>query len=234
MVEAPTDILVVEDEKNLGSTLVERLEKEGFQVQWVTTQSEALSAIQKKKFHLALLDVGLPDGSGFEIARVIRSQSPSMSLIFLTAFGTPEDRVKGLELGAEDYVVKPFHSRELILRMRNVLRRARDVQDGLGGQMGLSIKLGQAWIHFERFEAEREGRVHSLTHKEAALLKLLLENRGRVVSRDAILNYAWSEEEYPTPRTVDNFILRLRKLVEVSPDHPEVIKNVRGVGYLVI
>lgn len=234
-------ILVVEDEKNLGSTLMERLTKEGFQVSWAKSQTEALSEISNQRFHLALLDVGLPDGSGFEVAQEIRKRCPSVAMIFLTARGAPEDRIRGLELGAEDYVVKPFHLKELILRVRNVLRRASYLSTAMAGAMAGApdnvercISIGKARVYFQRFEAEAEGHRHSLTHKEASLLRLLVENRGKVVSRDQILNHAWSEEEFPTPRTVDNFIMRLRRLVEENPEDPQVIKSIRGVGYCLI
>ena len=225
-------ILIVEDEKNLGSTLTERLEAENYRVTWATTQAEALACIVNQRFDLALLDIGLPDGSGFEVAQAMKNKHPEVALIFLTAFGTPEDRIRGLEIGAEDYVVKPFHLKELILRVRNGLRRAQYLTGNLDS-FGNAVHIGKAKIYFQRFEAEVDGKVYALTHKEAALLKLLIEKRGTVVSRDEILNHAWSADEYPTPRTIDNFIMRLRRLVEVHPDQPEVIKSVRGIGYLI-
>jgi DNA-binding response OmpR family regulator len=227
----PARLLVLEDEKNVGSTLVERLEKEGFEVSWCESVEEGLSALSRHRFELALLDVGLPDGSGFRVAEAIREKHPATAIIFLTAFGNPEDRVRGLELGAEDYVVKPFHLRELLLRVQNGLKRARYLstepeKDG--------VQVGQAKIHFSRFEAVAQGKRHSLTHKECALLKLLVSRRGSVVSRDEILDEVWSKDEFPTSRTVDNFILKLRKIVEIDPEQPQAIKSVRGVGYQLI
>lgn len=223
-------LLVVEDERNVGLTLVERLRKEGFEVEWATTAEEARLEIQGRRFDLALMDVGLPDGSGFEVAGYLRKSQPSTAIIFLTAFGSAEDKVRGLELGAEDYVVKPFHLKELLLRVQNGLKRARYLvpssREGEGG-----VQVGKAEIHFSRFEARADGQVHSLTHKEAALLKLLVDRRGAVVSRDEILNHVWSESEFPTSRTVDNFIMRLRRLVEKDAENPQIIKSVRGVGY---
>lgn len=223
-------LLVVEDEKNLGSTLVERLQKEAFDVTWVTGVKGARFEILNRVFDLALLDVGLPDGSGFDVASFLREKSPATAVIFLTAFGTPEDRIRGLELGAEDYVVKPFHLQELILRVRNGLKRTQYLMGSLEGNEA-SVHVGRAKIHFLRFEAEIDGKIHPLTHKETTLLRLMIERRGCVVSRDEILNHAWSEDEFPTPRTVDNFIMRLRRLVEINPEQPEVIKSVRGIGY---
>ncbi len=225
-------ILFVEDEKNVGSTLVERFEKEKFEVVWVKSVDAARAEIHRQDFDLALLDVGLPDGSGFDVADLLRKKKPGTAIIFLSAFGTAEDRVRGLELGAEDYIVKPFHLKELILRIRNGLKRAHYLAGGIEGVA--SVIIGKAKIHFQRFEAEIGGKMHTLTHKEVSLLRLLFERRGQVVSRDDILNHAWSEGEFPTPRTVDNFIMRLRRLVEVNPESPEVIKSIRGIGYQLI
>ncbi len=226
----PSRLLVLEDEKNVGSTLVERLQKEGFKVTWVKSIAGAIEEIHSQVFDLAILDVGLPDGSGFDVAALLRKKQPGTAVIFLTAFGNAEDRIRGLELGAEDYVVKPFHLKELILRIRNGLKRAQFVSPAKAGSQE-AVSIGQAKIYFLRFEAEVDGQVIALSHKEVALLKLLTERRGQVVSRDEILNHAWSEDEFPTPRTVDNFIMRIRRLVEVNPEEPEVIKSIRGIGY---
>lgn len=221
-------LLVLEDEKNVGSTLVERLQREGFDVTWSTTCEDAKLQISQRKFDLALLDVGLPDGSGFEVAQSVRNRNRSTAIIFLTAFGNPEDRVKGLELGAEDYVVKPFHLKELLLRVQNGLKRARYLAAETDAG---TVQVGRAIIRFSAFEADVEGTLHSLTHKECALLKLLVDRRGKVLSRDEILNEVWSEDEFPSSRTVDNFIMRLRRLVERDPENPQVIRSVRGIGY---
>jgi two-component system alkaline phosphatase synthesis response regulator PhoP len=226
-------ILLVEDELNVGSTLVERLRKEGFEVAWANSVAEARAEISgPTRFDLALMDVGLPDGSGFDVAALLRKAQPWVAIIFLTAFGSPEDRVRGLELGAEDYVVKPFHLKELLLRVRNGLKRAAYLASDLGdtdAQGG--VLVGKARVSFSRFEAVVDGAAQALTHKETALIKLLVERRGKVVSRDEILDHVWSEDEFPTSRTVDNFIMRIRRLVEVDPENPQIIRSVRGVGY---
>lgn len=222
-------ILVLEDEKNVGSTLTERLKQEGFDVTWSQTCEDARLQIHGRKFDLALLDVGLPDGTGFQVAEELRRQQRQAALIFLTAFGAPEDRVRGLELGAEDYIVKPFHLKELLLRVQNGLKRARYLA-GSSEQDG--VRIGRAVIHFSRFEAVVDGgQAQSLTHKECAVLRLLYDRRGKVVSRDELLAEAWSEDEFPGPRTVDNFVMRLRRLVESDPENPQTIKSIRGVGY---
>jgi DNA-binding response OmpR family regulator len=227
MADSVPHILVVEDERNVGLTLVERLRKEGMEVAWSRTGAEAEIEIGRRRFDLALLDVGLPDKTGFEVATVLRSKEPSTAIIFLTAFGNPEDRIRGLELGAEDYVVKPFHLRELLLRIQNGLRRANHLSRGSS-----RVTIGRATVDFSRFEATVDGKAQSLTHKESALLRLLVDRSGKVVSRDEILDHVWSADEFPTSRTVDNFIMRIRRLVEANPEHPQVIKSVRGVGYL--
>jgi DNA-binding response OmpR family regulator len=223
-------ILVLEDERNVGLTLVERLKKEGFDVAWATNIAEAYLEIQSRKFDLALMDVGLPDGSGFDAAARLRKLQPGAAIIFLTAMGTPEDRIRGLELGAEDYVVKPFHLKELLLRVRNGLKRARYLNNA-ASESDEAIQIGRATVHFGKFEATVSGEAHPLTHKECALLRLLFDRRGNVVSRDEILNHVWSEDEFPTSRTIDNFVMRLRRLVETDPENPQVIRSVRGVGY---
>ncbi len=226
-------ILLVEDEANLGSTLVERLTQEGYEVVWSKTAGEARNAILSSRFDLALMDIGLPDGNGFEVAELLRKQDPKTSIVFLTAYGNPEDRIRGLELGAEDYVVKPYHFRELLLRLKNGLKRARFASSALlhGTDSDGGVQIGRARVFFLKFELVIDNVKTPLSHKECALLRLLHERRGQVVSRDEILNKIWSEDEFPTTRTVDNFILRLRKLVEPNPEDNFMIRSIRGVGY---
>jgi DNA-binding response OmpR family regulator len=133
-------------------------------------------------------------------------------------------------LGADDYVGKPFLFRELLLRVQNCLKRAQDLAQ-LPGEMR-QVHIGRALVDFERFCATVDGETHPLTHKECSVLRLLAERAGKAVSRDEILDRAWSADEFPTSRTVDNFIVRLRKLVEADPADPRVIRSIRGVGYL--
>jgi two-component system alkaline phosphatase synthesis response regulator PhoP len=223
-------ILVVEDEVNVGRTLTERLSAEHYQVTWARSAAEAHATDGQPPFDLALLDVGLPDQSGFQLAAALRRRHPQTAIVFLTAFGTPEDRVRGLELGAEDYIVKPFHFKELNLRLQNALRRAT-LLASVESRFEKPLQVGRARIDLKRMEARVEGESVPLTHKECAVLTLLLEKQGAVLARDEILDRAWAEDEFPTPRTVDNFILRLRKLIEADPAEPRVIRSVRGVGY---
>ena len=227
---ADVPLLMVEDDANVAGTLGERLRANGFVVTHAPTVADALDVLQRGHFDIALLDVGLPDGNGFDIARRLRETSPATSLVFLTAYGTPEDRIHGLELGADDYVTKPFVFRELLLRLQNALKRASYLK--VDTPQGARLRIGRADVDFGRFTATVDGTVHSLTHKECAVLKLLHERAGQAVSRDEILDRAWSPDEFPSSRTVDNFILRLRRLVEQDPANPRTIRSIRGVGYL--
>jgi len=224
-------LLVVEDERNVGVTLAERLEGAGFEVTLAESAAKARLAWRAAPPQLVLLDVGLPDGNGFLLARELRGEVPQSAIIFLTAHGNPEDRVRGLELGADDYLTKPFHFRELLLRIQNCLKRAQELRD-VPGEMRGRVRIGRALVDFERFAAEVDGEMQTLTHKECAVLRLLASRAGKAVSRDEILDRAWSADEFPTSRTVDNFIVRLRKLVEADAGEPRVIRSIRGVGYL--
>ena len=224
-------LLVVEDDRNVGATLVERLCAAGYRVSLAESAERARQAWRAQPPQLVLLDVGLPDGNGFDLAVELRAAVPQSALIFLTAHGNPDDRVRGLELGADDYLTKPFHFRELLLRIQNCLKRAQDLAE-LPGEMRGVMRIGRARVDFERFSAEADGATHALTHKECAVLRLLASRVGKAVSRDEILDRAWSADEFPTSRTVDNFIVRLRRLVEPDADEPRVIRSIRGVGYL--
>jgi len=231
MSAADARLLLVEDERNVAETLAERLRTAGYQVTRADSVASARRAIAEVPFDLALLDVGLPDGSGFELARVVRQRSPASAIIFLTAHAAAEDRIRGLELGADDYVGKPFHFRELLLRIQNCLKRAQDLAS-VPGEMRGQVRIGRALVDFERFSATVGDENIALTHKECAVLRLLAERVGKAVSRDEILDRAWSTDEFPTSRTVDNFIVRLRKLIETDAADPRVIRSIRGVGYL--
>jgi len=224
-------LLVVEDDKNVGETLAERLQAAGYRVTLASSATRARQAWSAQAPQLVLLDVGLPDGNGFELAAELRTAVPQSAIVFLTAHGNPEERVRGLELGADDYLTKPFHFRELLLRIQNCLKRAQDLVE-LPGEMRGVVRIGRARVDFERFSAEVDGESHALTHKECAVLRLLASRVGKAVSRDEILDKAWSADEFPTSRTVDNFIVRLRKLVEPDANEPRVIRSIRGLGYL--
>ena len=224
-------LLMVEDDPNVASTLAQRLGSNGFTVTHAASVAAARRALGEQRFDLALLDIGLPDGSGLDVARSVREQSPATAMVFLTAHGEPEQRIEGLELGADDYITKPFVFRELLLRLQNVLGRASALRKAAAAQSG-SIRIGRASVDFGQFRATVDGQQHSLTHKECSVLRLLHERIGTAVTRDEILDRAWSADEFPTSRTVDNFILRLRRLIEIDPANPSTLRSIRGVGYL--
>ena len=227
----PVPLLMVEDDPNVARTLAQRLGSSGFAVTHAASVAAARRALAAQRFDLALLDVGLPDGSGLDVARSLREHSPATALVFLTAHGEPEQRIEGLELGADDYVTKPFVFRELLLRLQNVLGRARALRQSVAGA-GASVRIGRATVDFAQFRATVDGQVQPLTHKECSVLRLLHERAGTAVTRDEILDRAWSADEFPTSRTVDNFILRLRRLIEADPANPTTLRSIRGVGYL--
>ncbi len=211
-------ILLVEDDSSLGETLNERLVKEGYEVTWAQTQSEAVAAMARSTFDLILLDVGLPDGSGFDLARKIRSQT-SMPIVFMTAMNTAEHRLEGYEIGAEEFIPKPFHLKELLLRIRHVLDNHASARE---------VHVGTRTIDFEsQAIVDEAGKREFLPARDFQLLKLLVESAPRVVSRDEILNQLWGEDRFPNHRTVDNAVVRLRQVLGQT----EKIRSVRGVGY---
>ena len=223
-------ILMVEDEVNLQQTLSERLADEGYELAVAGNVAQAKKLLGSEFFHLAILDVGLPDGTGFDVAKEIRNMHLDMAIVFLTAFGAPEQRVLGLELGAEDYIVKPFHFRELLLRIQNALKRtAYQAKDA--GVEEQNLMIGRTRVDLNAFTIERDGDKGTLSAKEAALLRLLYRKRGQVVSREEILERVWGDDGQITSRTVDNFISGLRKrFTDQQRDH-QLFQNVRGVGY---
>lgn len=224
-------LLLVEDDENIALTLGEHLELNAYHVRIAPTLQSARKFIQTEAIHLVVLDVNLPDGSGFDLAEEIRDFLPEVPIIFLTAMGTPDERIQGLELGAIDYVVKPFHLKELLLRIRNALSR--------GSFSGLEntthrIRIGDVLFDWDAFTLSTPQNVTTLSQKECEVLKLLVQHAGEVVSRDAILDHVWEEQADPSHRTVDNIIVKLRKALEPHPRAPQVILNVRGVGYKLI
>ena len=212
-------LLLVEDDKSLGGTLSERLEKEGFDVTWSETVSDARHWVKSNKYHLAILDVGLPDGNGFVLGRELKA-SGHIPLMYLTAQSGAEDRLEGYEIGAEEFIPKPFHLKELLLRVRHILDNHSTPEP---------IRLGNALVDFESMSVEFPDRRQALSLKEAQILKALFDASPRVLSRDEILNRFWGENEFPSTRTIDNVILKLRQALGV--DLGKQLKSVRGVGY---
>jgi len=213
-------VLLVEDDASLGQTLAERLEREHLQVEWVRTAAEARACLDRSAWDLAILDVRLPDGSGFGLARRIK-QSSTTPVMFMTALNSAENRLEGFEIGADEYLPKPFHLKEFILRVRHVLSTQRRRQ---------VIRTPDAMIDLDALTVQTaDGRRTLLQARDGRVLHLLVESAPRVVNRSEILDRAWGEERFPTPRSVDNAIVRLRQAL--GDGEGRVIRSVRGVGY---
>jgi two-component system alkaline phosphatase synthesis response regulator PhoP len=222
-------ILVVEDEAHLAEALADNLEVEGFAVEVVHDGEAALNAVRRDEPALVLLDVMLPRRDGFEVCATLRKEGCQVPVLFLTARGESDDRVRGLELGGDDYLAKPFDLRELILRVKAILKRAQWLGSAPVG--GDTLRLGRALVDFRTYGVTLDGRETRLSTKEAAILRVLAERAGEVVSRAEILDRVWGYDAFPTTRTIDNFVVRLRRLIEPEPAEPRYLHTIRGTGY---
>jgi DNA-binding response OmpR family regulator len=209
-------LLLVEDDPTLGLTLKERLENEKYSVKWAATAEEARTQLSQDQWDLVIFDVGLPDGSGFELAQNYRGKSP---FLFVTALSDAEHRLNGFELGAEEYIPKPFHLKELLLRVKHVLENHAKKKVIHGGEVEIDLEA--------LVIRTTDGKVHRPAFKDFQLLTLLVEKAPKVVSRDEILDTVWSADHLGNQRTVDNAIVRLRAYFP----HNNPIRSIRGVGY---
>ncbi len=214
-------LLLVEDDKVLGSHLTERLDKEGYQCTWVRTCEECKKMkTHWSSFDLVIVDVGLPDGSGFDLASEIRTMA-SVPIVFMTAQSDSENRLRGYELGAEEFIPKPFHLRELLLRVKHVLENH---------SFAKALTVNNVTIDWRSMVVrDADGVEERLTFKDYRVLKLLVDSAPRPVSRDEILDKIWGEDQYPSPRSVDNTIVRLRQALK--DENGELIRSIRGLGY---
>ncbi len=223
-------ILLVEDESSLAETIKLNLELEGYAVQIAKDGKSALRHFKGERFNLILLDVMLPEMDGFTVCESIRLENPSIPILFLTAKNSSADRVAGLRIGADDYLTKPFNLEELLLRVQNLLKRSMKQDENGAGVT--TYDIGDDVINFNRLEVVRKkGDNIRLTKKEAMLLKLLIDRKNEVVSREHILETVWGYDIYPSTRTIDNFIVSFRKYFEKDPSNPQYFQSVRGVGY---
>jgi two-component system, OmpR family, response regulator RegX3 len=220
-------ILLVEDEESITTPLVEALRREGFDTAVSGTAGESLALADRLKPDLVLLDVMLPDGSGFDVCRELRARS-RVPIIMLTARGEEADRVAGLELGADDYVVKPFSARELVARVRAVLRRAAEAGER---RVEGATKIGDLRIDPARRSVSFRGEELELSRKEFDLLRLLIENAGSVVTRERLIDEVWDTNWFGSTKTLDVHVSGLRKKLEDDPGSPRYIHTVRGVGF---
>ena len=230
MAQQKISILLVEDEENLQEALKLNLELEGYEVTSAWDGLEALKAIQQEHFDLMILDVMLPEMDGISVCENIRLQNNDIPILILSARNNSADRVLGLKQGADDYLTKPFNLEELLLRVNKLV----DKSHRLTARKPLEdvYRFGRNQIDFKALECiTKDGQKIMLTKKEIMLLKLLIENKNEVVTREKILQAVWGYNVYPTTRTIDNFILSFRKYFEEDSRNPQYFHSVRGIGY---
>lgn len=230
MSERPPRVLVVEDEESVRVPLVDTLTDAGYDVLEAADGRAGLELALREDCDAILLDLMLPEMDGFQILRALRADRSTAAVIVLSARGEEWDRVQGFEVGADDYVVKPFSSRELLLRLEALLERVRGGAPGLAADRG-SVRIGAATVDFAGYGIERDGRRLPLSRRELELLAFLLEHEGEAVTRERILDRVWGREAASGPRTIDTHVLKLRKKLEADPEHPRHLRTVRGVGY---
>ncbi len=219
-------VLVVDDEQPLLDALQYALQREGFEVVTATDSEDALRLFHEQNPELVVLDVMLPTRSGFEVCQILRKRS-NVPIIMLTAKGAETDRVVGLEIGADDYVTKPFSMRELMARIKSVMRRTKTPASAVGNV----LKADELSLDVDRHEVRLGDTLLSLSPKEFDLLRFLMEHPGQVFSRQTLLDRVWGEERYIEERTVDVHIHWLREKIEPDPRKPKYLLTVRGVGY---
>jgi two-component system alkaline phosphatase synthesis response regulator PhoP len=220
-------ILVVDDEAHLAAGISENLQAEGYAAEVAHDGVEGLEKIRAQAYDLVVLDVMMPKLDGLEVCEAIRRDGLQTPVLFLTVKNEPSDRIRGLEAGGDDYLAKPFHLKELLLRVAAILRRT----DWYNHSSERLAFAGNE-VDFRTYQAHAwDGSEHALTHKEAMILKVLSEQAGVIVPREEILDKVWGYEVFPSTRTIDNFIVRLRRRFEHNPEAPAHFQTVRGVGY---
>lgn len=223
-------ILLVEDEEHLRAALKLNLELEGYFVNAVDNGRKALLEFRLARFDLLVLDVMLPEIDGFTLCETIRLENNTVPVLFLTAKSGSDDRIRGLKLGADDYLVKPFNLEEFLLRVKGLLKRSEKQEFETSADKWYVFDRNK--INFLTYEIMGvDGFRQQLTKREAMLLKLLIDRKGQVVSREQILETVWGVDVYPSTRTIDNYILAFRKYFEQNPKEPRHFHSIRGVGY---
>jgi two-component system alkaline phosphatase synthesis response regulator PhoP len=230
MSESKASILVVEDEEHLHETLRLNLELEGYEVTSAFDGNEALQKVSNEYFDLIIMDIMLPEMDGISVTESIRVNNNDVPILILSARNSSADRVLGLKKGADDYLTKPFNLEELLLRVDKLIRKNKLIQ--VKDNIGDIYSFGKNTIDFKaQNETGFNEQPVELSRKESMLLKLLIENKGEVVTREKILQVVWGYNVYPTTRTIDNFILSFRKYFEEDSRNPRYFHSVRGVGY---
>ena len=223
-------ILLAEDEETLAIGLKFNLTEEGYSVNWVTDGRKAVEEFEKADFDLVILDIMMPYLTGFEVAEAIRKKDPKIPVLMLTARHEIKDRLKGLEIGADDYMTKPFHLEELLLRVKRMLKRKSWYSDFSTAPE--VFRFGKNEINFNDLKCRSGSMKFQLTQHEAMLLKFMIENENTAVSRKEILEKVWNVTSEVETRTIDNFIVRFRKYFEEDSNNPLHFKSIRGIGYL--
>lgn len=221
-----TRILIIEDEPGMRQGLEDNLKFEGYGTTTIGDGVEGLRIAERHEHDLILLDLMLPGLDGMEICRRLKKKGAKTPIIMLTARGEESDRVLGLELGADDYITKPFSLRELLARIKAILRRSGDIHQPLGVR-----QVGRLTIDFEHYSASEDGKPIEMSPREFEMLKLFIHNEGETLSRDQFLHDVWGYDTAPPTRTVDNFVAKLRQRIEEDPEHPKQIITVHRVGY---
>lgn len=222
-------LLLVEDEADIADLVKLNLESEGYKVIAVKDGLQALQRFKEENFDLVIMDVMLPYVDGITVTENIRLTNTEIPILFLSARNNTQDRILGLKKGGDDYLTKPFNLEELLLRVQKLLGRSKVSSDN---DLALhEYRFGDNYVNFDSFEASGNEGTFILTKKESLLLKLLIENRGQVVSRERILQTVWGYNVYPSTRTIDNFILAFRKYFEKDVKKPVYFHSMRGVGY---
>ncbi|HRH66050.1 MAG TPA: response regulator transcription factor [Bacteroidia bacterium] len=223
-------ILLVEDEEHLQEAIKLNLELEGYKVVTAGTGTEAVKIFKAERFNMVVLDVMLPEMDGFAVCEAIRLHNGTVPILFLSAKNASEDKIMGLKRGADDYMTKPFNLEEFLLRVNVLVKRSLSQDEKK--ELSDIFRFGGNEVNFRTYEIlGKEKEKIRLTKKEIALLKLLIERKNEVVSREQILETVWGYDIYPSTRTVDNFILAFRKYFEKDPKEPRYFYSVRGVGY---
>jgi DNA-binding response OmpR family regulator len=218
-------ILIVEDEEAMREGLRDNLEIEGYEVHVAADGVIGENMVKEMQFDLLILDWMLPKRSGIDVCRNIRQAGQTLPILMLTAKSEEIDKVLGLELGADDYLTKPFGLHELLARIKALLRRSG------GDNRQSEVQMGALQINFDKYTAQVDGESVHLTHKEIEILRFLYARRDETVSRDELLRQVWGHDYLPSTRTVDNFILRLRNVIENDARHPQHLLTVHGLGY---
>jgi len=227
-----SNILLVEDEESMAVGLEFNLSEEGFRVTIARNGLEALKLFDANDYDLIILDIMLPYCDGFEVARRVREKSPQIPILMLTARTATQDVVEGLEIGADDYITKPFELKELLLRVKRMLRRKRWYRAIIAEKP--IYQFGNNVVNFEDYSCRSGERKFQLTKREAMVLKYLIDHQREIVSREELLKNVWGISSAIETRTVDNFIARLRKYFELDPSHPVFSKSIRSAGYMFV